>query len=87
MKNFLVSLVIIALFISLSDISFAGKVSSTTVKPMQTKMETLVGKIININTAKNEITIKEKNGEVDFFKVDSKEISSLKRNEWVKVTL
>jgi hypothetical protein len=44
MKRFLVSLIAVALFITLSDISFALKISSAPAKTVQLKTETLSGK-------------------------------------------
>jgi len=87
MKTSLVSLIIIASCIGLSGVSFAEKASSAAVNPAESNIKILAGKIVNIDTAKNEITIQEKNGAKDSFMVDHKQISSLKTNEWVKVTL
>jgi len=77
MKNILASLLAVTLLISFSTISFAQhKVS---------KMETLSGKIVSIDTAKKEVTIQETSGAQKTFSADAKQISSLKTDEWVKV--
>jgi len=87
MRNFLVCLIAVGLFVGVSDITFAQKVSSSAAKTVQSKMEILTGKIVSVDTTKNVVKIQEKNGVEKTFNADSKQISSLKKNEWIKVTL
>ena len=67
-----------------------GMVSAKNVKPIATKaaVETLVGKIVSIDTANNTVTIKEgNNGLEKLIVVDQKLISTLKVGEKVKISL
>lgn len=88
MKKILVSLMAVALFISLSAISFAQQNQSPAVaKTVQSKMETLTGKIISIDKAKSQVTIQEQSGVEKTFSADAKQIAKLKTNESIEVTL
>jgi len=87
MKKFLVSLMAVALFMSLSAISFAQQNQSPAVgKAVKSNIETLTGKIISIDKAKSEVTIQEKSGVEKTFSASAKQIAKLKTNESIEVT-
>ena len=68
----------------------SGSASAKNVKPVAVKnaIETLVGTITSIDTAKNEVVIKEgNNGTEKSIAVDPKLISTLKVGEKVKISL
>jgi len=72
----------------MSQLSFAQTSQGEGAKKAAVKTEVIRGKIISIDTAKNEIVVKEnKAGTEKTIAVDPTVISSLKTDEAVKVTL
>jgi hypothetical protein len=86
MKKIWVLLIASVLFISFSGISFAqgGKAPA---KAEQAKAAELSGKILSIDTAKNTITVEEKKGVEKTINVNATQISSLKADDHVRITL
>ena len=88
MKKITVILVVLLLICAMSTLSFAQTPQSTVAKKAAVNTEIIRGKIISIDTTKNEIVVKEnKTGKEKTIAVDPKVISSLKVGENVKVTL
>ena len=88
MKKITVILVALLLMCAMSQLSFAQTSQGRGAKKAAVNTEVIRGKIISIDTAKNEIVVKEnKTGTEKTITVDSKVIASLKVNEEVKVTL
>ena len=88
MKKITVILVALFLICAMSTLSFAKTPQATAAKKAEVSTEIFRGKIISIDTAKNEIAVKEnKTGVEKTIIVDPKVISSLKVDEEVKVTL
>jgi hypothetical protein len=85
MKIFWVLLIASILFISFSGMSFAAE-GTAPPKTAPAKAETIVGKIVSIDTAKKQVTI-EHNKTTKLVDVTAAQIASLKANEEVKVTL
>jgi len=85
-----ITIILVALFLicGMTTLSFAQTSQSTGAKKAEVTTEMIKGKIISIDTAKNEIVIKEnKTGTEKTIAVDPTVISSLKTDEEVKVTL
>jgi predicted dinucleotide-binding enzyme len=88
MKKITVILVALLLICTMSPLSFAQTSQGRGVKKAAVNTEIIRGKIISINTAKNEIVVKEnKTGTEKTIVVDPTVISSLKVDEDVKVAL
>ena len=88
MKKITVILVALLLICAMSPLSFAQTSQGRGVKKAAVNTEIIRGKIISINTAKNEIVVKEnKTGTEKTIAVDPAVIPSLKTDENVKVTL
>lgn len=88
MKKITVILVALLLICAMSPLSFAQTSQGRGVKKAAVNTEVIRGKIISIDTAKNEIVVKEnKTGTEKTIVVDPTVISSLKVDEDVKVTL
>lgn len=86
-KAMLVAIAIVSV-VSLATFGFALAAQGKSSKVAKTSTEVIRGKIISIDSAKNEIVIKNnKTGAESIIVVNSKEISSLKVGEEVKVTL
>ena len=88
MKRITAVLIALLLMCGMTILSFAQASQATGAKKVEVSTETIRGKIISVDTAKNEIVVKEnKTGTEKTIVVDSIIISSLKANEMVKVTL
>ena len=88
MRKITVILVALLFLCGISALGFAKIAHAPSTKKAQVKTEVIKGKIISIDTAKNEIVIKNnKTGTEKAIAVDPKVISSLKTDEEVKVTL
>lgn len=88
MKKITVILVALLLICVMSPLSFAQTSQGIGVKKAAVNTEIIRGKIISINTEKNEIVVKEnKTGTEKTIVVGPTIISSLKVDEDVKVTL
>jgi uncharacterized protein YxeA len=91
MKKLLISLIAVALFFSLSTISFAKPkhhpAASIAKQSGTVTLKALTGKITLIDTTKNEVTIQDEKGVKTSFNVDTNQISSLKTDELINVTL
>jgi len=87
MRKGIILLVSLLLLCSFSTISFAKSAGGKAAKETKSNTEIIKGKIVSIDTAKNEITINvKKTGAEKTFSVDPKTISSLKIGEELKVT-
>jgi len=88
MKKITIILVALLLICAMSKLSFAQKSQATGAKKAVVNTESIKGKITSIDTAKNEIVVKEnKTGTEKTITVDPKVMASLKTDEDVKVTL
>jgi hypothetical protein len=88
MKKIAIILVVLLLICGMSALSFAQTSQTTTAKKAEVSTEVIKGKIISIDTARNEIVLKEnKTGTEKTISVAPAVISSLKVGEEVKVTL
>jgi hypothetical protein len=88
MKKITVILVALLLICGMSILSFAQTAPATGAKKPEFATEVVRGKIVSIDTVKNEIVVKEpKTGADTTISVDPEVISSLKTDENVKVTL
>ena len=88
MKKITVILVALFLICAMSPLSFAQTSQGRGVKKAAVNTEVIRGKIISIDTAKNEIVVKEnKTGTEKTIVVDPKVTISLKIGEELKVTL
>ncbi len=88
MKKITVILGALLLMCAMSTLNLAQAAQATGVKKAAVNTEIIRGKIISIDTAKNEIVVKEnKTGAEKTIAVDPTVISSLKVDEDVKVTL
>ena len=88
MKKISVILVVLLLVCAVATLSFAQPPQATGAKKAEAATEIVRGKIISIDTVKNEIVVKEnKTGTEKTIAVDPAVISSLKTDENVKVTL
>lgn len=88
MKKIIVILFALLLICGMSALSFAQTSQATGAKKAAVNTEIIRGKIISIDTAKNEIVVKENKTDIEkTITVDPKVIASLKTNEAVKVTL
>lgn len=88
MKKIAVVLFALLLICAMSTFSFAQTSQRKGAKKAEVTTELIRGKIISIDTAKNEIVIKaNKTDTENTITVDPKVISSLKIGEEVKVTL
>jgi len=88
MKKITVILVALLLICGMTTLNFAQTSQATGAKKAKVSTEVIRGKIISIDTVKNEIVVKEnKTGTEKTIAVDPTVISSLKTDENVKVTL
>lgn len=88
MKKITVILVALLLICSMSTLSFAQTSPVKTAKKAKVSTEIIRGKIVSIDSAKNEIVIKDnKTGLEKSILVNAKEVGSLKVGEELKVTL
>mgnify|MGYP001585744824 CR=1 FL=1 len=88
MNKITVILVALLLMCAMSQFSFAQTPQGTGAKKAAVNTEVIRGKIVSIDTAKNDIVVKEtKTGAEKTIAVDPTVISSLKTDEAVKVTL
>jgi hypothetical protein len=88
MKKITVILLALLLICTMSKLSFAQKSQTTGAKKAAVNTEIIRGKIISIDTTKNEIVVREnKTGTEKTITVDPKVIASLKTDEDVKVML
>ncbi|HTZ11018.1 MAG TPA: hypothetical protein VMD04_01375 [Candidatus Margulisiibacteriota bacterium] len=88
MKKITVSLLILFLIYGMAILNSAQAAQATSAKKSGMSAEVVRGKIISIDTAKNEIVVKEnKTGTEKTIAVDPKVISSLKAGEEVKARL
>jgi len=88
MKKITVILVALLLICAMSTLSFAQTSQGTGAKKAVVNTEIIRGKIISIDTAKNEIVVKEnKTGTEKAISIDPKVIATLKIDDQVKVTL
>ncbi len=86
-KNLLIAGVLI-LGLVMSRMAFAAETyKATTAKSTAGAMMTIEGKILSIDTAKNQIVVKDKAGVEKTISVSAKEITGLKTGEEVKVSL
>ena len=88
MKKITIILFALLLICGMSALSFAQTPEKTAAKKAEVSTEIVRGKIVSIDTGKNEIVVKENKTEKESTIVVSPEvISSLKVGEKVKVTL
>lgn len=88
MKKTTIILFALLLMCGTAILSFAQTSQVAVAKKVEVKTEVITGKIVAIDTVKNEIVIKEnKTGIAKTITVDPKVISSLKTDEAVKVSL
>jgi len=84
MKKITVILIALIFLCGMSALSFAQTVH--TGKKPEVKTEVIKGKIVSIDTAKNEIVVKDNKAGIDkTIAVDPKAIASLKTDEEVKI--
>lgn len=85
-----ISVILVALFLTcaISTVIFAQTSQKASAKKSTAKSEVVIGKIISIDTAKNEIVVKaDKSGMEKTISVNIKVISTLKADDQVKVRL
>ena len=88
MKKITIILFVLFLICSMAVVSFAQTSQVAVAKKVKVKTEVIIGKIISIDTVKNEVVIKEnKTATEKTIVVDAKVISLLKTDEAVKVSL
>lgn len=88
MRKTTILLVSLLLLCSFSGLSFAQKVQGKSAKKAESSIEVIRGKIVSIDTTKNEVVIRnEKTGIEKTVSVSPTIISSLKTDEQAKVTL
>jgi hypothetical protein len=88
MKRLIVVLFVLFLVGGMAALSFAQATQVAAAKKAEVKTEVIMGKIISIDTVKNEVVIKEnKTATEKTIVVDAKVISLLKTDEAVKVSL
>jgi len=78
-NRLLASLMTVVLSITFSAVSFTQNKES--------RIETVINKVVSIDTAKNELIIKKKSGSKKIFSADAKQIIPLNTCEWIKVFL
>jgi len=88
MKKLSIVLFTFFLICGMSILSFAQTPQAKTTKKADAKAEVISGKVTSINTAKNEVTVKENKTAVErTITVTAKAVSALKTGDDVKVTL
>lgn len=86
MRKITVILVALIFLCGMSTLSFAQTAQVKSAKKAEVKTEVIKGKIISIDTAKNEIVVKDNKAGVEkTIAVDPKAISSLKTDEEVRI--
>ena len=87
MKNFLISLMAILLFVGVFSILLAQGKTWNAEKSGHFKSETITGKIISMNKDTGHVTIQEGNGVEKTFRTDPKKITYFKNGDLIKVVL
>lgn len=88
MRKIIVILVALCFLLGMSALNFAQTGKAPSPQKTEVKTDVIKGKIVSIDTAKNEIVVKiSKTGIEKNIVVDPKVISSLKAGEGVRVTL
>jgi hypothetical protein len=85
MKKVWVLLIASILFVSFAGVSFAQGAASAKAAPAAKAAAALTGKIVSIDTAKNQVTIEDKKKTKTTVDVDAAQIGALKVNEKVTV--
>ncbi|MDD5195872.1 MAG: hypothetical protein PHQ96_09415 [Candidatus Omnitrophica bacterium] len=87
MKKITVLLIALVFLCGMNVLSFAQTAQNCTTKKAEGKHQYVKGKILSIDTAKNEIVIKKRNDTKVTIGVDPKIISALNKDEEVRITL
>ena len=83
-----ITIILLALFFvsGILAVSFAASTQGAPAKPAEAKNDIFRGKIVSLDTSKNEIVVKDKTGVEKAIAVAPKDIANLKMDDMVKVT-